>query len=140
MKIFGLEVIIDPRLKPTQWYIGRPRRAGGFTSPPTPPHVLHELAAFLGGGKIQHLKIDIKHYYDLLEGKKTFEIRREDGVRKYQVGDILVMNEIVLEDGRVMPIAEDQLLTFKVTHLLTHKDFKGIKRNYVIMSIKWVRV
>lgn len=40
---------------------------------------------------IHHLKIDPIHFESIVDGKKTFEIRKDD--RPYEVGHILTLNE-----------------------------------------------
>lgn len=42
--------------------------------------------------RVHQLKIYTQYFDDVVEGKKTFEIREND--RKFQVGDVIVLNEI----------------------------------------------
>ncbi|EAE2532704.1 TPA_asm: RNA-binding protein [Listeria monocytogenes] len=41
--------------------------------------------------KTHKLKILPKHFIDIMEGRKTFEIRKND--RDYEVGDMLILRE-----------------------------------------------
>lgn len=71
------------------------------------------------------LKIKSEHYINVINGTKTAEIRYND--RNYQVGDILILNEI------------DSLGNFTgnscqvvVTHILDDSEY--FKTGYVMLS------
>jgi ASC-1-like (ASCH) protein len=74
--------------------------------------------------KVHQLKIKPKYLLDLLNSKKTFEIRFND--RKYKVGDWLAFTK------------KDQTFYFKVIYI--HRDLE-LEKGYVCMSVvyqsKW---
>ncbi|EAE5185442.1 DUF3850 domain-containing protein [Listeria monocytogenes] len=74
--------------------------------------------------KTHELKILSKYFWDILEGKKTFEIRKND--RDYQVGDYLILKELKDEKhtGRKLPVV--------VTYITDYEQKEG----YVVMGIK----
>jgi hypothetical protein len=56
--------------------------------------------------KLHKLKLETKYYQDVISGKKTFEIRKND--RNFQIGDYVEFTEVVyandpleIETGRV---------------------------------------
>ena len=71
------------------------------------------------------LKIKSEHYVDVINGTKTAEIRYND--RNYQVGDILILNEID-ENG----IFTGNKCVVTVTHILDNNQF--VQTGYVILS------
>lgn len=71
------------------------------------------------------LKILNEYLIPILEGKKTFEVRKND--RNYKVGDTIVFPGTPLE-------SEKQL---QITYILTDKEFPaGIKEGYCIIAFK----
>jgi len=79
--------------------------------------------------KIHCLKVEPKHFEDLLLGNKTCEIRYND--RDYQVGD-----DIVLQAWGLHGWSEDVRLAFRVTHITTF----GMAEGFVALSIKRIPV
>lgn len=75
---------------------------------------------------IHALKILPNYFEDVISGRKTFEIRKND--RDYKVGDLLALNEWTGETytGRSCLVTVD--------YIIDDKDF--CKEGYVIMSIK----
>lgn len=71
------------------------------------------------------LKIKSEYYVDVINGTKTAEIRYND--RNYQVGDILILNEID-ENG----IFTGNKCVVTVTHILDNNQF--VQTGYVILS------
>ena len=71
------------------------------------------------------LKIKSEHYINVINGTKTAEIRYND--RNYQVGDILILNEID-ENG----IFTGNKCVVTVTHILDNNQF--VQTGYVILS------
>ena len=71
------------------------------------------------------LKIKSEHFSDVINKTKTAEIRYND--RNYQVGDILILNEID-ENG----IFTGNKCVVTVTHILDNNQF--VQTGYVILS------
>lgn len=79
--------------------------------------------------KIHLLKLNINFCDDVLSGKKSFEIRKND--RGFQTGDIIKFIPCDNNIGTVShKIAERK---FKITYIL---NGWGIKNDYVVLSIK----
>ena len=76
------------------------------------------------------LKVWSDYMDDLLNGKKTFELRFND--RNFQVGDILILEEYDKEKKEYL----GKSLKVEVTYLLDNKVFDAIKDGFVVMSIK----
>jgi hypothetical protein len=78
---------------------------------------------------VHHLKCRCLFYEDILSGKKTFEIRRND--RNYQVGDILMLKEwddtCDMEDGH--------FTGREVQRLVVYMTGFEQKPGYVVMGI-----
>ena len=75
---------------------------------------------------VEHkLKIKSEHYVDVINGTKTAEIRYND--RNYQVGDILILNEID-ENGNFT----GNNCAVIVTHVLD--DNRYLQTDYVMLS------
>jgi ASC-1-like (ASCH) protein len=72
-----------------------------------------------------NLKILPEYYQAVIDGSKTFEIRKND--RNFQVGDVLILNEFKERySGRWVAV--------KVTYILKSKEY--LPKNYVAMSIR----
>lgn len=74
-----------------------------------------------------HLKILPEYFEAVIEGKKKFEIRKND--RDYKVGDGIFLNEF---DGE--KYTGESLLVF-ITYILQGGQY-GLEKDYVIMSIE----
>ena len=76
---------------------------------------------------IHQLKILPEHFDDVISGRKTFEVRRND--RDFHVGDLLALNEhdgVFGFTGRSCLVRTDYILS----------DVKYCKPGYVILSIR----
>jgi len=76
--------------------------------------------------KYHKLKIEMEHLKDIVIGVKTCEIRKND--RDYQVGDYIFFEN----KGCDFPLSY-----YLITHVLRFP--KGLKKNYVALSIKPIR-
>ena len=79
--------------------------------------------------RIQHhrLKCWPEYFQALKMGLKTFELRKDD--RNFQVGDILVLEEYLPDEGRY---TGDEL-RFSVTYKLS--NFVGIEPGYCVLGV-----
>lgn len=75
------------------------------------------------------LKILSKYYEAILQGKKTFEVRKDD--RPFSEGDTLLLQECVTPNGCGYTGRE---MTVDVTYIL--RDSEYVKDGYCIMGIK----
>lgn len=75
---------------------------------------------------IHELKIDRQYFIPVSQGKKTFEVRKND--RDFQCGDFLALNETY--DGKH---TGDAILVI-VQYILNNPDY--CKDGFVIMGIK----
>lgn len=76
--------------------------------------------------KIHNLKINPNHFWDIVTGDKTFEVRRND--RNFKTGDILCLEEF-----------DDKGYTGKFVHtkvIYILDDPAYVKKDYVIMGTK----
>lgn len=88
---------------------------------------------------IHELKILPKYFKDVVEGNKTFEIRKDD--RDYKVGDILILKEYDLSNLR--KITEGNYTHYtckkivkKISYVLKDIPEFGLKEGYVLLGIK----
>nr|DAW70669.1 MAG TPA: activating signal cointegrator [Caudoviricetes sp.] len=83
---------------------------------------------------IHQLKCKPEYFSLLINGTKTFEVRKND--RKFHVGDYLAINELTLHkvnaDGEYSETGRSVL--FYVHYILDDKDV--CKEGYVIMGIQ----
>ncbi|MBQ1293552.1 MAG: DUF3850 domain-containing protein [Clostridiales bacterium] len=94
-----------------------------------------------------NLKLNDRYFDAVLNGIKTFEIRKDD--RGFRVGDTLEMYRVndnglyVSKDGTYASNEKGAWLEpiqMKVTYIITHADFPaGIPEGYVVMSIEKVK-
>ena len=75
------------------------------------------------------LKILSRYYEAILQGKKTFEVRKDD--RPFQEGDTLLLQETVTPNGCGYTGRE---MKVDVTYIL--RDSEYVKDGYCIMGIK----
>ena len=75
------------------------------------------------------IKLDTKFFDDVVLGVKTFELRYDD--RGYQVGDVLVMSEVL----------DDKLTGRVIRATITYKldGYPGLGDNYCILGIDYLR-
>lgn len=78
--------------------------------------------------KIHTLKITPRFYEKVMEGKKTFEFRKND--RNYQVGDLI---HFIAPDGSEF---EEDTARFEIKYILKSKDFEPCLKDYVVFSIE----
>lgn len=76
------------------------------------------------------LKIKQCHLAHILEGTKTFEIRKND--RDYQVNDFILFYPIEDVDYNVYDI-QFPIPYYKINYILL--DFEGLQQNYVVLAI-----
>lgn len=86
-----------------------------------------------------YLKTDREAFIQVGKGFKKAEFRKDDREERYDVGDTLVLVEVVTEPSggidqphRVTPTGRD--FTVQVTHILRGPDY-GIPTGYCMMSI-----
>jgi hypothetical protein len=75
--------------------------------------------------KVHELKVLPKYFLAISEGRKAFELRKDD--RGFEVGDLLKLREW---DGNDF---SGRFVFCKVTYIL--KDFQGLESDYVILGI-----
>ena len=81
---------------------------------------------------VHDIKIEHKHFNDILNLRKRFEIRYND--RDFQVGDTLRLNQLTpTQNKREKATYTGNILTVKVNYIL--KDFIGLTQGYVAMKI-----
>ena len=79
--------------------------------------------------KTHTLKILPEYYRALLEGRKTFEVRKND--RDFREGDTLMLEQYDTELARTFGAP----LWLKVTYVLKGGQF-GIEEGYCVMGVK----
>ncbi len=75
------------------------------------------------------LKCHPHFFAAIVEGKKTFEIRRDD--RKYRVGDTMTLREYDPSFG----YTRNETGPFEIAYLMTAEDFPAILPGFVIMGL-----
>jgi len=78
--------------------------------------------------KVHQIRLGAQFFDDVLEGRKKFELRKND--RGYKVGDILEMMEF--KDGR------NTGRTVKVNVVYMLEDFTGLEDGYCIMGTELI--
>lgn len=81
--------------------------------------------------KVHDLKCEFSAFNDLLDGRKTFEYRRND--RNFQVGDELYEHRLE-PDGKPSEGGRTDRLRLRVTYILRGPDF-GVPKGFVVMSV-----
>ena len=82
--------------------------------------------------KLHRIKLDVAYYDEVIGGRKTFEVRKND--RDYQVGDLIQF--IPADHGITLPDHGGEKPIFIITYILSSSDFVGITPDYVVFSIK----
>lgn len=81
--------------------------------------------------KLHELKIQRKFWIEIVNGYKTFEVRKDD--RDYQEGDLINFN-VIQEDGSIKKCSWD---VYQIVYILRHDDFpEGVPEGYCILAIK----
>ena len=81
---------------------------------------------------IHFLKLQTEYFDAVLNGLKTFEVRKND--RDYRLGDTL---ELMCYKGKE-PVDRPNIEVY-VTYILTHEQFPdGVPEGYVVMGIRRV--
>lgn len=83
--------------------------------------------------KTHRLKVFIKYADAIMNGTKTFEIRRSD--RNFKVGDKVVFDVVANEGYDVRAAARHPLngMVYRIDYILD--DFKGLAKKYVALAI-----
>lgn len=88
--------------------------------------------------KKHKVKILLEYANAILEGRKSFEIRKND--RNYKEGDLIIFDVIEKDEkGNIKKIPNHLLTkrTYQITYILESKDFpEGIPSEYCVFSIK----
>ena len=83
--------------------------------------------------KLHELKIEQKYFLEVILGRKTAEVRKND--RDFQVGDILRLREIIERKTLKDEIKyTGHYMLAKITHILTAEEFSGLADGYVTLS------
>lgn len=95
-----------------------------------------ELTVLKCGPKILHLKVWPECYKNLVNGLKTFEIRKND--RDYHIGDMLVEHEWDPQIKRYT----GRIICFLVSYVLEgseqYKEMFGLLPGYCVLGLKSV--
>ena len=83
---------------------------------------------------IHELKCERRFFIIVSEGKKTFEIRKND--RDFQMGDYLALNETDREDGEDYYTGNS--LVARVVYILDDEAY--VPKGYVVMSITLAKI
>lgn len=95
--------------------------------------------------KIHKLKIKEEYYKAIVDGNKTFELRKND--RDYQVGDLIQFTDDLFNQEKTTdkfmaekyyPQPSETL--FKITYILEGVPEYGLDTEYCILGIKQVEI
>ena len=88
--------------------------------------------------KLHELKIKHEYLVEVVMGRKTFELRKND--RDYQVGDLIRFDikESIFDSPRDIYIDKDTL--YKITYVLKDVPQYGLDKDYCILAIKKVEI
>lgn len=92
--------------------------------------------------KIHELKILPQYFNAVREGKKTFELRKDD--RGFQVGDVLMLKEFNLQEKyEIIESAETYFTGRKILRQINYilkdeSESMGLNKEYVILGIKLI--
>lgn len=93
---------------------------------------------------IHELKIKEEYYKEVLSGRKTFELRKND--RNYQEGDLIQFKKVQwLEPTGDLRVPFREVLTFvkelyQITYILKDVPQYGLDKEYCILGIKRVEI
>ena len=77
---------------------------------------------------IHKIKIKYKYYRDVLNGDKTFEIRKND--RDYKVGDIIQFVPVADDSDMIIPHNPNE---YKITYVF-HGGEYGLEEGYCVFA------
>lgn len=77
---------------------------------------------------IHELKLSTVYFLDVILGKKTFEVRKND--RNFKLGDLLALNEY---DTKLQYYTGNSCLVY-IDYILENNEY--CKEGYVVMTIK----
>lgn len=80
--------------------------------------------------KLHELKIKERYYFDILNGKKTFELRNDD--RDFHEGDLVHFKVVDALQQSVI----DAKRVFRITYVLKDVPEYGLADGYCIFGIK----
>ena len=88
--------------------------------------------------KLHELKIKHEYLVEVVMGRKTFELRKND--RDYQVGDLIRFDieESIFDSTRDIYIDKDTL--YKITYVLKDVPQYGLDKDYCILAIKRLEI
>lgn len=89
-----------------------------------------EIAEKIGNFKTHHLKTWTRYYYAIVNGTKTFELRKND--RNYQVGDTLVLQEYDENENEYT----GRECSVVVTYVLLQATHFGLMDGFCIMGFE----
>ena len=78
--------------------------------------------------EVHHLKTVQPYFYDVISGRKTFEVRKND--RNFKVGDMLMLEEYIPMGARYTGIVSP----YEITYILDSPEY--CKAGYVVLGIK----
>jgi len=83
---------------------------------------------------IHQLKQASIYFEDVIEGRKTFEVRKND--RNFKVGDYLALNELTPHEcnGKGEHFETGRSALFRVTYVLDNPDY--CKEGFVVLGIQ----
>lgn len=86
--------------------------------------------------KTHRLKVFIRYADAIMNGTKTFEVRKND--RGYEVGDKIVFDVVTNEGYAVGAAARHPLngVTYRIDYILD--GFEGLAQKYVVLAISKV--
>ena len=94
--------------------------------------------------KIHELKIEEEYYKAIIDGVKTFELRKND--RDYQVGDLIQFTDARFKPKDYLKGATEKYYPhpsetlFKITYILKDVPEYGLEKDYCILGIKQVEI
>ncbi len=91
--------------------------------------------------KLHILKIKEEYFHAILDGVKTFELRKND--RNYQVGDLIHFKDVEGEEFNYCFFSSDdeyaEKIVFQITYVLKNVPEYGLDKDYCILGIKYLR-
>ena len=88
--------------------------------------------------KLHELKIKNEYLVEVVMGRKTFELRKND--RDYQVGDLIRFIDIKQDSKGGLDIYIDEDTLYKITYILKDVPEYGLDKDYCILGIKKLKI